>query len=114
MFPTRKEIQELIQNEPESTVENEVTTRPDKGSANSAGSGPDMLEDTPANPSDVMIIEELVYPYDMTLDMLKQYKTFSSMNLEHDMNIIFRKLYRSARYWRLEQKQFAWLIKRLR
>lgn len=66
------------------------------------------------NPSDVMIIEELVYPYELTVDLLRQYRRFTSMNLDKDLNMMFRKLYRSARYWRIEAAEYKWLIKRMR
>ena len=115
MCPTKREIYELIQNEPESLHENEPTSNDEESSPRNTDGGLDSSETTLLdNPSDIMIIEELVYPYEMTVDMLAQYRKFSSLNLDKDLTRIFRKLYRSARYWRIGAKQYAWLIKQMR
>jgi hypothetical protein len=54
-----------------------------------------------------------VYPHEMTVDMLEQYRHFSALNLTANMVMVFRKLLRSAKFWRLELEQYKWLIKRM-
>jgi hypothetical protein len=106
-----QEIQELITNEPENKHEIESPS-----SANSENSN-DSMEDSPdtgeTTQSEIMILEELVYPHEMTVDMLEQYRHFSALNLTANMVMVFRKLLRSAKFWRLELEQYKWLIKRM-
>ena len=59
-----------------------------------------------SSPDEVIMLEELVYPYDLTHSLLQRYhRTY--FVAEFDMKLIFRKLYRSCRYWRI--KAPAWL-----
>ena len=63
---------------------------------------------------DVMLIEELIYPYELTLDLIKQYRRFTTLNMDKNLSMMYRKLYRSARYWRLEAAEYKWLATRMR
>lgn len=107
------ELQELILNEPESKFREGQMNENERNSLSSTDPTQNTSESSLENKSDVMIIEELVYPYEMTVDMLRQYRQFSSMNLDQDLTMMFRKLYRSARYWRVDAKRYNWLLRRL-
>lgn len=49
---------------------------------------------------DVMIVEELVYPVELTHQLLRDHqRTFFTS--DYDKKIMFRKLLRSCRYWRI-------------
>ena len=76
----------------------------------------DLLMDDENPPEDIIngsveILEELVYPYEMTHQMLEQYENpaFVVDRLDGSRQMIMMKLYRSCRYWRTPAPK--WLVR---
>ena len=71
--------------------------------------GQSILEDMPTSPS--QLIEELVYPFELTQKLVVDFKENRDNTQRVDLKLVLRKLYRSLKYWRLEVPK--WLIRRM-
>lgn len=63
---------------------------------------------------DTQILEELVYPFELTARMINLYSdpAYNRENLGEAYPQVLLKLYRSIRFWR--EKPPAWLVNRVR
>ena len=105
MSRTKKVIRELIENKPEPIWNGE------NGAANTEDSSEQDMNgsEDPLAPED-MLIEELVYPYEITEELCRSYER-EVFNSAIPLKPLLIKLYRSVKYWRL--KMPPWLVRRL-
>ena len=97
MWPTRKEMVEWMQESEDEIPSHKHET--DRGEMLSEDT--DSIMQTSISQDNLMVMEELVYPYELTLEMLKQYKG-CMFNAEGTVLPIMRKLHRSCVFWRTE------------
>ena len=105
----QKILVELIENEPDPKwLQQQKENEAQEASTESGQASSDSEEEE--DPGEALA-EELVYPYETTLGLLKHYANPLVGSSEDALRHIYAKLYRSLRYWQIKIPR--WLIRRL-
>ena len=107
--PPKKLLEELVRNEPESLHGTENSKSDNENWRPDTQDTHDISEDIPT--SVTPILEELVYPFELTQRLVRDFAANKDSFRRVDLKLVLRKLYRSVKYWRLEMPK--WLPGRM-